>query len=249
MNKRNKEIYLTFDMDWACNELMDFLYDLLEEYDLAATVHVTNYFDSLDRYKKNKSIELGIHPNFNMLVDGNSVEGFGDKKSIIEQCKTIVPDAVTARSHSLLSSTPVTMALYDYGIRYELNYYIEPYKGICVYPWFLQGVLQVPFFYEDDLYLMGKCKNSPAFYLDSEIRMYKIFNFHPIHLFLNSETLKRYERIKENYHNVFVLQKNANINSYGILDFFKELVKTAKMQGFQFGKITEIKEGINKGVK
>jgi len=239
MNK-NKEIYLTFDMDWACNELMDFLYDLLEKYDLAATIHITNYFASLDRYKKNKRIELGIHPNFNILVDGNTVEGLKDKKSIIEQCKSIVPDAVTARSHSLLSSTPITRSLYNYGIRYELNCYIDPYKGICVYPWFLQGVLQVPFFYEDDLYLMEKCKNSLAFYLDHEIKMYKIFNFHPIHLFLNSESLKRYERVKENYQDFSILQKNVNTNNYGILDFFKELVETAKTQGYQFKKIIEI---------
>ena len=236
----NKKIYLTFDMDWVCNELMDFLYDLLEEYGLTATIHITNHFDSLDKFKKNKKIKLGIHPNFNVLVDGNTENEIKDKKSIIEQCKHIVPDAVIARSHSLLSSTPITKSLYDYGIRYELNCYIKPYKGICVYPWFLQNVLQVPFFYEDDLYLMENCTNNPAFYLDHEIKMYKIFNFHPIHLFLNSETLERYVRIKKNYHDFLVLKKNVNTSSYGTLDFFRELIETAKAQGYQFGEITEI---------
>jgi len=227
-------------MDWACNELMDFLYDLLENYDLAATINITNHFDSLDKYKKNKKMELGIHPNFNALIDGTDRGGMKDKKVIIEKCKCIVPNAVVARSHSLLSSTPITKCLHDCGIRYELNCYIDPHEGICVNPWLQQGVLQVPFFYEDDISLMEKKESRPGFYLNPSINMYRVFNFHPIHLLLNSESLNRYERIKANYHNFSVLQKNVNTQSYGILDFFKELVETAKAEGYQFETITEI---------
>lgn len=238
----DKKIYLTFDMDWACDELMDFLYDLLEEYECSATIHITNPFSSLDKYKKNERIELGIHPNFNILVDGNAGER-NNKTNIIEQCKQIVPDAVVARSHALLNSTPITKDFYDFGIRYELNHFIVPYKGINIYPWSFQGVLQVPFFFEDDLYLMEKSNNSPAFYLDSSIMMYKVFNFHPIHLFLNCESLERYKQIKENYHDYLLLKKNVNMNQYGIQDFFKELVETAKEMKYQFGLITEIRGG------
>lgn len=148
-----------------------------------------------------------------------------------------------ARSHALVSSSHITKTLYDCGIRYELNCYIEPCKGICVYPWLFQGVLQVPFFYEDDVYLLANNNNRPQFYLDHSIRMYRVFNFHPIHLFLNSESLERYERIREDYHNFSILKKNVNNMSYGIFDFFKELAESAKAQGYQFGKITEI-EGV-----
>ena len=240
MNIDNK-IYLTFDMDWACDELMDFLYDLLEEYELSATIHITNPFKSLEKYKKNRRIELGIHPNFNILVDGNT-GGENNKTNVIERCKQIVPDAVVARSHALLNSTPITKEFYDFGIRYELNYYIVPYKGINLYPWSLQGVLQIPFFFEDDLYLLEKNDNPPAFYLDDTIMMHRVFNFHPIHLFLNCESLKRYKQIKENYHDFSVLKQNVNVNQYGILNFFKELVETAREMNFQFGKIDEIAE-------
>lgn len=66
----NKKIYLTFDMDWACDEIMDFLYDILEQYDVSATINVTNSFRSLEKYKMSKRINLGIHPNFNKLLDG-----------------------------------------------------------------------------------------------------------------------------------------------------------------------------------
>lgn len=245
MNK-DKKIYLTFDMDWACDEVMDFLYNLLEEHDLSATVNITNYFGCIDKYKKNTKINLGIHPNFNILIDGiMSGGGVNDKRGIIEQCKHTVPNAVVVRSHSLFSSTPVTKAFYDCGIRYELNCYIEPSKGICIYPWFFQGVLQIPFFYEDDIFLMTKNENKPAFYLDHSIKMHRVFNFHPIHLFLNSESLGRYDRIRENYHNFSILKKNVNYDSYGTLDFFKELVEIAKEKEYQFETITEIEGRTN----
>ena len=243
MEMKNR-IYLTFDMDWACDELMNFLYNLLEENGLSATVNITNDFAFMEKYKKNERIDLGIHPNFNRLIDGIAGGGVNDKKSLMEQCKRVVPNAVVVRSHALFSSTPVTKIFYDYGIRYELNCYLEPCKGMCIYPWFLHGVLQIPFFYEDDIYLMGRSRNKPAFYLDHTIKMYRVFNFHPIHLFLNSESLERYERIKENYHNFSVLKENVNHDSYGILDFFRELVETVKVQGYQFGKITEIEERV-----
>lgn len=231
-------VYLTFDMDWACDEVMDFLYDLLEQYGVSATIHITNDFSSLVKYKNNKKISLGIHPNLNFAMDGN---GNGqNKENIIKQCRSIVPDAMVARSHSLLSSTPLTKTLYENGIRYETNCFIEPYMGICIYPWFFQGVLQVPFFYEDDLYLLENNNNSPQFYLDKNIKMYKVFNFHPIHLFLNSESLERYARIKKDYHNFDILKKNINTNCYGTLDFFKELIGLAPKCGYQFGTITSI---------
>ena len=235
----DKKIYLTFDMDWACDELMDFLYNLLEKHDARATVNITNEFRSMEKYRKNSKFVLGIHPNFNRIIDG--MGGAERKETVLNQCKEIIPDAIVARSHSLFSSSPLTKLLYDNGIRYELNCFIEPHEGICVYPWFFQEVLQVPFFYEDDLYLLGNSKRTPQFYLSENIKMYKVFNFHPIHLFLNSESLERYERIRENYHDFAILKENRNTDSYGILDFFEELIGFAQKEGYQFDTMTEMK--------
>lgn len=48
--------------------------------------------------------------------------------------------------------------------------------------------------------------------------------------------------MKEHYHDFSVLKQNVNVNRYGILDFFKELVETAREMNFEFGKIVEIGE-------
>lgn len=140
------------------------------------------------RYRDNKRINLGIHPNFNPIINGDA--GGDNKEVVIRKCKELIPDAVVARSHSLLNSTPLTKVLYEFGIKYELNSFIVPHKGMCVYPWYLEGVMQIPFFFEDDIYLMEGFSNQPKFYLCNRIKMYKIFNFHPFHLFLNTETLE-----------------------------------------------------------
>lgn len=236
----DNKIYLTFDMDWACDEVMDFLYDLLENYGLSATINITNYFCNIGRYRDNKRINLGIHPNFNPIINGDA--GGDNKEVVIRKCKELIPDAVVARSHSLLNSTPLTKVLYEFGIKYELNSFIVPPKGMCVYPWYLEGVMQIPFFFEDDIYLMEGFSNQPKFYLCNRIKMYKIFNFHPIHLFLNTETLERYYKIKKDYHNFNVLKKNRNTKDYGILDFFKELMKEASDGGYEFDLIRNIRK-------
>ena len=126
-----------------------------------------------------------------------------------------------------------------------MNYFIAPYEGICVYPWLRQGVLQIPFFYEDDLYLLENYDYTPQFYLSKNIKMCKVFNFHPIHLFLNSESLNRYQGIKDDYHNYDILKKNINTQRYGTLDFFEDLIFIAQKKGYSFEPITKILETDN----
>ena len=53
--------------------------------------------------------------------------------------------------------------------------------------------------------------------------------------------MERYERIRENYHDFAILKENRNTDSYGILDFFEELIGFAQKEGYQFDTITEIK--------
>lgn len=237
-----KIIYLTFDMDWACNELMDFLYNLLEKYDLQATINVTNDFELMKQYKQNNKIELGIHPNFNFVLNGTEQKG---KEQIVKECKELVPDAVVVRSHSLVNSTPLTQLFYDNGIRYELNYYIPPQPEIYVKPWKLEGVLQVPFLFEDDLYLMERNIYTPEFYLDRDIHMLRVFNFHPIHLYLNCENIDRYYKIKNNYKDYNILKYNVNLHSYGMYNFFLDLIELSRNQGYRFETISKIGEFIS----
>ena len=54
-----------------------------------------------------------------------------------------------------------------------------------------------------------------------------IFNFHPIHIFLNSEKLQRYENSRHIHHDPKELIK-IRFNGYGVRTFFKKLIDIEK---------------------
>lgn len=64
-----KEIYLTFDMDWAIDEVLEYFYELIEECQVAATLNVTHETPLLQKFECSRKVELGIHPNYNDLLN------------------------------------------------------------------------------------------------------------------------------------------------------------------------------------
>lgn len=68
-------IFLTFDIDWAHDEVLNDTIDIVERAGVAATWFVTHDTPVLERLKHNPNFELGIHPNFNYLLQGNSKNG------------------------------------------------------------------------------------------------------------------------------------------------------------------------------
>ena len=64
------KIFLTLDTDWACDEVLNYVIDIIEEYqNLKVTWFLTNKTKVLERLLKNEDFELGIHPNFNRLLE------------------------------------------------------------------------------------------------------------------------------------------------------------------------------------
>jgi len=61
----DKNIYLTFDLDWACDCVIEDTLLLLEHENVPATIFVTHDTPLLKRMRENPNIELGVHPNFN----------------------------------------------------------------------------------------------------------------------------------------------------------------------------------------
>ncbi len=234
----NKDIFFTFDMDWACDGVLDFFYNLICRLDINITLNVTHDTPFLDVFKKDERIELGLHPNFNKLLDG--IDG-PDKNEVIHDIKKLVPDAVTVRSHSLVKSSVITAAFCESEMQFELNSYIPPQQGLCLFPWKFENVLQIPFIFEDDLYFIEKLSFSPGYYLTNDFKMFRVFNFHPIHLYLNCENMDRYQKAKTDFKNIHYLEKLRNTGK-GIKDFFEELVSNAFAQGYSFRQIRDFRE-------
>lgn len=233
-----KKIFLTFDMDWASDEVLRDFYDLICELDVCGTIHVTHSTNLLDIFQRDGKLELGIHPNYNMLLDGGE-EG-RSYEEVISDIHEIVPNAVTVRSHSLTTSSRIEFKCKEYGLKYDLNMLYPPQNGDCIRCYKnVSGLYKIPFIYEDDIWLMSGEKKSASYYLSDDFLAPRVFNFHPIHIFLNSESIDRYEKARSSFNNYNELLRFKNINEFGIKDYFLELVKISRQKGYVFSKIKD----------
>ena len=82
-------------------------------------------------------------------------------------------------------------------------------------------MLKIPYFWEDDIEAM----QSDSFNIGSLINFsgLKVFDFHPIHVFLNTEALDRYEKSRPFHRDKNLLIEAFNRHSFGVLDALKLL--------------------------
>ncbi len=235
-----KRACLTFDVDWACDEVLEYFLDLIKEYAVAATINITHNTKLLKRINDDSLLEMGIHPNFNRLLNGEMPsENCG---LIVDELLNIVPDAVCVRSHSLVKSTQLTSLFSQKGLKYESNLYIPPQDGMSVAPFFFEGMWQLPILYEDDLYLHSREKRTADYFFDEKYASPRVFNFHPIHLFLNTEEMSRYNAAKKFYHEYDRLTAFVNNDGWGIRAMFEEIIEEGFKHNYSFCTVSSYME-------
>ncbi len=246
MKSTRQTIYLTFDVDWAHDEVITHMLDILEKEKVPATIFVTHDTPLLARMRANPNIELGAHPNFIPLQLGNSdVSLFQDyAKKILQEYRDLLPEATTVRSHGLVQSTRLLDLMTDMGFLRESNQLITLKSGMnlrAFYHW--TGILRVPYFWEDDIH----CAEMERKYWDGwdvapflDNSCLKVFDFHPIHLYLNTDTMVRYEKARPYFHNPEKLREIQNKTVPGDRDFLYNLIKGAKEREYTFGLLKDI---------
>jgi len=205
-------IAIVFAIDWAPDEIIQYCIDLLEEYEVKATffaTHHSEYLKSLDSTR----YEIGIHPNFN---DG------GDYNRIIKELKTVYPKAIGVCSHSLFQSSKILQLFIDNGLKYEMNTYVPLQEGLRPFTR-LKGIVSIPFYWGDD----GHFSTKAVFGL-SELRIHekglKVCAFHPIHVFMNTNSVEHYDSFKAFYQEADILKKCRN-SERGIQTLFIHLLQ------------------------
>lgn len=193
------KIFLTFDIDWADDTVLNDTIDLVEEAGVAATWYVTHETPVLKRLRANQNFELGIHPNFNFLLEGDARRG-RNSDEVVERVINIVPEAKSVRSHSMTQSSGLLAIFEKFRLTHDVNHFVPAQSGIRLSPWLIwNGLCRVPYFWEDDVACMYDLHNH---IIDLVSRPgLKVFDFHPIHVFLNTEHLNRYERTRYLHHN------------------------------------------------
>ena len=246
MSDLRKQVYLTFDIDWARDEVIGNALDIVEKADVSATVFVTHDTPLLARMRENPKIELGVHPNFVPLekVHFDVTDFISWARYRLEGYKKLVPEATSIRSHGLTQNSKLLDLMKDMGYLRESNLLITLSSGLTLTPFYhWNGLLRVPYFWEDDIHCVemarGTYKNwriEPFVYSNS----IKIFDFHPIHLFLNTEKLERYEKARPYFKQGNELHKYINYGEEGDRIFLEQLIAFGKEEKYEFKRIDEI---------
>lgn len=222
------KIFLTFDLDWCSDEVLSYNLDIIEEYNITATFFITHETKLLKRMRKNPNIELGIHPNFNFLLSGDFRQG-KNIEEIVEYYKSMVPDALSVRSHSMTQSSIILDCFEKFSLTHDSNTFIPFSSGMINTPYFhwTKKLTKIPYFWEDDVHCLYDWKWDVNNFI--QYKGIRVFDFHPIHVFLNTERLDRYENARGDLHNFDVLKQHVNNTNYGTKNFLIDLIEKGLM--------------------
>lgn len=185
---------ITLDVDWAPDFMIDAAAQALIDRDVKATWFVTHESPAVARLREHPELfELGIHPNF---LTG-STHG-ATPAAVIAHCAALVPGARAVRTHCLAQSTPLHDELLrgsdvevDCSLFLPGATHVEP-----VEQWSPAGrLLRLPYVWQDNMEMYSPRPDwDTARLLDAP--GLRIFDFHPVHVWLNSRSFEPYERLK-----------------------------------------------------
>jgi hypothetical protein len=227
-------IAFTSDIDWAPEEVIADTMNLLEYYGVKCTFFSTHH--SLELAKSNKKLfEIGIHPNFNPILSGKS-----DKRpeDIIDDLLDIHPEAQGVRSHSMLQSTNLLQLFADKKLLYEANHFMPYQTGIKPFKLWT-GMVRIPYNWEDDVHwAYGYSFDQCGMELSDDNLL--VFDFHPIHIYLNTENKYRYNEAKKFYQEPKTLINYRNKEVRGTRDLFISLLTYCKQNNIITHKLSDV---------
>jgi len=229
-------LFLTVDIDWAHDDVLSDTINLVDQAGVHATWFVTHDTPVLERLRANPNYELGIHPNFNWLLNGDPRQG-ADARDVVARMQAIVPEARCVRSHSMAQTTVLLQIFADAGLTHDANHFIPVSAGIPLKPWLLwNGMVRIPYNWEDDVTCAYQEKSMVAPSVEETVQMggLHVFDFHPIHVFLNTETTQRYERTRALHHLPDELRTQRNSGD-GTRTWFTGLLSLMSGHSFSSG--------------
>ncbi len=184
--------HLTFDIDWAPDICIDYILGKLRKQKIKSTFFITHKTDIIDEIRKDGH-NIGIHPNFlRGSTQGNS------EFEIVRNLLNIVPDAKLMRSHSLYSSSVLFNKIFSQFSQLTMDLtlftYKFPYVKRFIHHYENANVERINYNWEDDVAFNDRNFNWKKLILFGKIN---ILNFHPIHIFLNSNNMKNYNNLRK----------------------------------------------------
>ena len=223
-NTWSNNIFITFDIDWAEEEIIKDTYELIKKnnINLKTTWFSTHKSKQVLEMSKDPNIEIGIHPNFNGLFNKDVSNG-ASSSEVISECLNLNPKCNSIRSHSLTNSERLLDQFKENGLSHICNNFIPFSSKIKIKPYKIwDNLIIVPHCWQDNVSL--RMENPIPFGSNKNENNLLVFDFHPIHIYLNTESLERYEKTRFLHNKPNQLIKHR-YDGYGIRNQLIDLIK------------------------
>lgn len=219
------DFVITMDLDWAPDFMIDAVAQQLLDANVKATIFVTHDSPAVRRLSEHPELfELGLHPNFLL----NSSHG-DTTESVLQYCVELVPDAISMRTHALVQSGHIlTKVVECTSIEIDLSLLLPEMPNIQIVdlPLPKRHLLRLPYYWEDDLEAV-RVNSTWNLSKHKQVQGLKVFDFHPVFIYLNSNTLESYAEMKRIGHLSDITPDQAQpfVNAgHGVESMFNDLI-------------------------
>jgi hypothetical protein len=197
---------LTFDLEWAPDWCVRECFDLCRQAGVKATFFATNPLPVLADMAAAPRFELGLHPNF---LPGSTQRADLSRPltyaAVLEYLTEFLPQASSFRTHALYGDSSLYVEIGEHwpSLANDVSFftYFQPlFEPLYTWPSTAKRPLvRLPFQFEDDAACLSRNFDYEAFlaHIRKEENLRPvIFNFHPLHVALNSRTIANYRALK-----------------------------------------------------
>ena len=237
---------LTFDVDWAPDFIIESVAEMLLANSIKCTWFVTNLSPAIEKlFVHSELFEFGLHPNF---LPGSSHGN--TEKDVMNYLKNILPGAHIVRTHALVQSSHLLrMMLLEYEITIDVSLFLRETPHIV--PHYMhfdcssRRLLRIPYFWEDNDEMFNPAKSWDIHNSKYHVDGLKIFNFHPMYVCLNSDTIDNYEKLKSlrplQTLDGKTVDQYVNRDGKGSGTFLQDFITYIRENNITLYKITELK--------
>lgn len=224
----------TCDIDWAPDEVIADTLNLFELFGVKCTFFSTHHSFELAK-SDTKLFEIGIHPDFHPLLRGSYSKSYDD---ILDEILEIHPQAVGVRTHTMMQSIPILQKFAEKNLVYEANTFMPYQYGLKAFKLW-NNLVRIPFNWEDDVHWAYGYSFEDA-RIDIHTDDLVIFDFHPVHIYLNTENKYRYNEAKNFLKDPKILLSYRNNEVPGTRDLLLNLLKICKEKEIATHKLKDI---------
>lgn len=235
MTDRAAQVSLSFDVDWASDEVLEDTIALLDGAGVKATFFATHKTAVLERLDRRR-YEIGVHPNFNPLLEGKGKPGT-TFRDVLRESMDMYDDIVGMRSHGVVSSGTILYHARELGFTYESNMYVP--SGLPAFRDY-DSLIRIAMFWSDYRELLVRTPYR-ADDLVLPVTCPAVLAFHPVHVFINSETPNRYVETKDLSPTEKIKQRHQG-EPKGIRDFLVEFLARIQREKLETVTMREIAE-------